>query len=217
MRASWRTGWRRSLRLVLAALALTGALSAQVLGGEKSILVFGDSLMAGYGLAASEAFVAQLQAILDAEQIDARLVNASVSGDTTGSGLQRLDWTMAEEPDAMILGLGANDMLEGLPVGETKGNLAAILERLRDRHIPVLLAGMKANRGLGADYVAQFDAIYPDLAKDYDAVFYPFLLEGVAMDAALNQDDFRHPNAAGVRKIVSAMLPYVRQLLSRTE
>jgi acyl-CoA thioesterase-1 len=184
-------------------------------GAETKILLYGDSLMAGYGLPASEAFMAQLQIALDRHGVDVRLVNASVSGDTTASGLQRLDWVMADRPDAVILGLGANDMLEGLPAADARSNLAAILERLNARSVPVLLVGMKANRGLGPDYVEAFDQIYPDLAEEFGAALYPFFLEGVAFDPDLNQADLRHPNADGVKVIVAAMAPFVEQLVDR--
>jgi acyl-CoA thioesterase-1 len=215
-------GWRRlqGWRAWIAALLLVAsliALTSPAVGAEKSILIYGDSLMAGYGLPSSDAFMAQLQRALDETQLNVRLVNASVSGDTTASGLARLDWAMADRPDAVILGLGANDMLQGLPVETARRNLAAILDRLRAEDIPVLLAGMMANRGLGPEYVASFDSMYPELAAEYGAVLYPFFLQEVALEPALNQHDLRHPNAAGVKVIVSAMMPYVEQLLHHAE
>ncbi|MDP2779522.1 MAG: arylesterase [Devosia sp.] len=182
---------------------------------ERTILLYGDSLLAGYGLPAEEGFAAQLQAAMDRAGLDATLVNASVSGDTTADGLARLDWSLAEAPDAVILGLGANDMLQGLPPSAATSNLAAILQKLDDMQVPVLLLGMMADRGLGADYVAAFDGLYPALASAHGAILYPFFLDGVALEPALNQADMRHPNAAGVAHIVEKLLPFVEQLLQR--
>ncbi|WP_347947351.1 arylesterase [Devosia alba] len=183
----------------------------------RTILLYGDSLLAGYGLPAAEGFAAQLQAAMDRAGLDATLVNASVSGDTTADGLARLDWSLAEAPDAVILGLGANDMLQGLPPPAAASNLAAILQKLADMQVPVLLLGMMADRGLGADYVAAFDGVYPALASAHGAILYPFFLDGVALDPALNQADMRHPNAAGVAHIVEKLLPFVEQLLQRLD
>ncbi|WDR04386.1 arylesterase [Devosia algicola] len=172
-------------------------------------------MLAGYGLSQNDAFMAQLQTALDAQNIDVRVINASVSGDTSGDGLERLDWALADTPDAVILGLGANDMLQGISPDLVRKNLSQILATLDTKKVPVLLAGMMANRALGHDYVTKFDAIYPDLAEQYGAILYPFYLDGVALDPALNQPDLRHPNAAGVNKIVAAILPYVARLLER--
>jgi acyl-CoA thioesterase-1 len=154
-----------------------------------------------------------LQAAMDAERIQATLVNASVSGDTTADGLARLDWTLGDSPDAVILGLGANDMLQGLSATDARANLEAIMARLDQLGVPVLLLGMKANRGLGSDYVDEFDAIYPDLAQEHGTLLYPFFLDGVALDPDLNQADLLHPNAEGVAVIVAGMMPLVEQLV----
>jgi len=193
-------------------LALAGA--AAVLGwiggaraAGKTILVFGDSLVAGLGLPEQEGFVPQLQAALDRMKVGVTLVNGGASGDTTATALDRLDWTLGDRPDGVLLELGANDMLEGLPVDTIRANLEAIMEKLAAQHLPVFIAGMKANRGLGADYVAAFDGLYPALARKYGATLYPFFLDGVALDPALNQADMIHPNAKGVALIVARMLP----------
>ncbi|MDO8360682.1 MAG: arylesterase [Devosia sp.] len=183
--------------------------------GDRSILLYGDSLLAGLGLDTGESFQTQLQAALDAAGIDARLVNASVAGDTTADGLERLEWTLGERPDAVILGLGANDMLRGLPADETRARLDAILTRLAASDLPVLLLGMKADRGLGADYVKVFDGLYPELAERYDVLFYPFYLQAVGLDPDFYQSDLRHPNGEGVRRIVADLLPKVKELLTR--
>jgi len=193
------------------------ALAQPALADEPTILLYGDSLMAGLGLSADEGFMGQLQAAMEDKGLEADLVNASVSGDTTADGLARLDWTLGDPPDAVILGLGANDMLQGLPPAEARSNLEAIMARLDALEVPVLLVGMKANRGLGDDYVEAFDAIYPDLAQEHDALLYPFFLEGVALDPALNQPDLRHPNAEGVAVIVAGVMPLVEELVQRLE
>ncbi len=192
---------------------LSAALPSIALAETRTVLVFGDSLVAGYGLPAEQGFVAQLQAALDAQGADIKLINAGVSGDTTGGGLARLDWALADKPDAVLLELGANDMLRGLPVDRVRENLTAILERLRAENIPVLLAGMRANRGLGPDYVAEYDRLFQDLASQYDAALYPFFLEGVVMVESLNQADLMHPNAKGVAEIVRRITPHVIDLV----
>lgn len=209
---------RNWVHRALSAMAIVTTIAIATLpahAAERTILLYGDSLLAGYGLPAAEGFAAQLQAAMDRAGLDATLVNASVSGDTTADGLARLDWSLAEAPDAVILGLGANDMLQGLPPPAAASNLAAILQKLDDMQVPVLLLGMMADRGLGADYVAAFDGLYPALASAHGAILYPFFLDGVALDPALNQADMRHPNAAGVAHIVEKLLPFVEQLLQR--
>ena len=138
-----------------------------------------------------------------------------MSGDTTAGGLERLDWSVPDGTDGVILELGANDALRGLDPALTRKSLTAILEKLAARHIPVLLAGMKAPRNLGSDYTAKFDAIYPALAANHPVLFYPFFLEGVASDAHLNQGDGMHPTAAGVDVIVVNILPTVEELIAR--
>src|SRR6201994_164851 len=169
------------------------------LAGPVKILALGSSLTQGYGLPPGTEFPVQLQAALKAAGIDAVVTNAGVSADTSAGGLARLDWSLADHPDAVILELGSNDMLRGTPPGETEKNLRAILDKLKAAHVKVLLTGMHAQRNLGADYVRQFDAIYPRLAKDYDVLFYPFFLDGVALNPKLNQADGMHPNPAGGR------------------
>ena len=138
-----------------------------------------------------------------------------VSADTSAGGLARLDWSLADHPDAVILELGSNDMLRGTPPAETERNLRAILDKLKAAHVKVLLTGMHAQRNLGAEYVQEFDAIYPRLAKQYNVLFYPFILDGVALNPKLNQADGMHPNPAGVKVIVARMLPYVKKLVGR--
>ncbi len=178
------------------------------------ILAMGTSLTQGYGLPPGTEFTTQLQAALKAQGIDAEIVNAGVSGDTSSGGLSRLDWSLADHPDAAILELGSNDMLRGVPPRVTEKNLRAILATLQKDHVPVLFTGMHAQRNLGADYVAEFDAIYPRLAKEYPVIFYPFILDGVALNPKLNQADGLHPNPAGVKIIVARILPDVKKLIA---
>jgi acyl-CoA thioesterase-1 len=177
------------------------------------ILALGDSLTAGYGLPQSAGFTEQLQKALRDRGHAVTIINAGVSGDTTAGGLARLDWALADRPDAAIVELGANDMLRGLDPAAAKANLDAILKRMKDRGIPVLLTGMYASPGLGRAYGEAFNGMYPELAKKYAVPLYPFFLDGVATDAALNQGDGIHPNAAGVAVIVERILPHVVRLI----
>jgi acyl-CoA thioesterase-1 len=179
------------------------------------IVAFGDSLMAGYGLSDKDAFPVKLQAALKAKGHDVLIVGAGVSGDTASAGLARLDWSIPNGVDAVIVELGANDALRALDPAVTRKSLDAIIRRLKERRIEVLLAGMHAPRNLGADYVAAFDRIYPDLAKAHDVPLYPFFLDGVATEAKLNQRDGVHPTAAGIDVIVTRILPAVEQLIAR--
>jgi acyl-CoA thioesterase-1 len=180
-----------------------------------TIVALGDSLTAGLGLAANDAFPAKLQRALAAKGIAATLVNAGVSGDTVSGGLARLDWSVPAGTDGVILELGANDALRGIDPAVTRRALDGILGGLARRHIPVLLCGMLSPRNLGADYARAFDAIFPDLAKRYDTLLYPFFLDGVAGDRTLNQSDGLHPTAAGVDVIVAKLLPKAEELIAR--
>ncbi len=179
------------------------------------IVVLGDLLSAGFGLPADAAFPTRLAAALKAKGIVVTITNAGVSGDTASGGLGRLDWSVPDGTDAVVLELGANDALRGLDPKVTQAAIDLILRKLGDRHIAVLLAGMRAPRNMGADYVQDFDAIYPALASTYQVVFYPFFLDGVAADPKLNQRDGLHPNAVGVDVIVARILPRVEELISR--
>jgi acyl-CoA thioesterase-1 len=177
------------------------------------IVALGDSLTAGYGLSDSDGFVPRLQAALTAKGIAAVIQNAGVSGDTAADGLARLDWSVPDGTDAVILELGANDMLRGFKPEVTREALNGILRRLTERHIAVLLCGMRAAPNLGADYVAAFERIYPDLAAKYGVALYPFFLDGIAGDLKLLQHDGLHPNPDGVDVIVQRILPHVADLI----
>jgi acyl-CoA thioesterase-1 len=200
----------------LAALLLLSPEPA-VSGEPVRLLVLGDSLAAGLGLALAEAFPARLERALRAEGLDVRVIDGGVSGDTTAGGRARLDWLLAGgrggPPDAAIVELGANDALRGLDPEATFANLDAIVGELRRRGVRVLLAGMKAPPNMGRGYLAAFDAVYPRLAEKHGVPLYPFFLDGVAAVPALNQLDRVHPNADGVAEIVRRILPDVRRLL----
>lgn len=181
------------------------------------IVALGDSLTAGFGLPQNESFPVQLEAALKARGQNVTVVNAGVSGDTAAVALKRLDWALPEDASAVIVELGGNDALQGLPPEGTKQALAAIIERLQAKDLPVLLAGMEAPRNMGKEYTDAFSAIFPDLADRYDVALYPFFLDGVALDGGLMQADGIHPNAKGVARIVESILPQVEALLAQAE
>jgi acyl-CoA thioesterase-1 len=202
--------------LVCAALCPSGSAQAQTAldpAVPVKIIAFGDSLSAGYMLPEGDAFPAVLQKALSAEGKDVVVVNGGVSGDTSTGGLARLDWTLGDGADAVILELGANDMLRGIDPAVTKQALTSLLETLKTRHIKVLLAGMQATPSLGKDYAGQFDAIYPALAKQFGVPLYPFFLDGMAGDTSQKLSDGMHPNKRGVETIVAHILPSVEALL----
>lgn len=178
------------------------------------IVGFGDSLMAGYRLDPGQAFPEQLEHALRAQGHDVLITNAGVSGDTTTGGLERLDWSVPEDTDIVILELGANDMLRGVSPEVTERNLAAMIERLQERNIEIILMGMLAAPNLGSDFRASFDGIFPRLAETYDVPLYPFFLDGVVTQSGLMLDDGLHPNAAGIEAMVERALPLVEEVLS---
>ncbi|WP_419181652.1 arylesterase [Novosphingobium mangrovi (ex Huang et al. 2023)] len=189
-----------------------------VMGPERPILAFGDSLLAGYGLKDGESYPARLEQALRARGVNARIANAGVSGDTTAAGLQRLDFTLKSQPakpQLAIISLGGNDMLRGLPPAETRKNLEAILKRLTDDNIRVVLLGMLAAPNLGKDYAEKFNPIYPQLAQKYGATLVPFFLQPVIDKPDLMQDDHTHPTAIGVDAIVTATLDDVADALPK--
>ena len=198
----------------LFAAAATAAF-AQAPGPKVRIAVFGDSLSAGFQLKASDAFPNQLERSLKARGQAVEVINVSVSGDTTASGLERLRWSLPEKVDAVILELGANDALRGLDVKRARANLEKMITTIKATGADVLLAGMISPRNLGQGYTAEFDAIYGDLAKKYDLILYPFFLDGVALNGELNLGDGIHPNAKGVAEITKRILPAVEQLIER--
>ncbi len=197
------------------ALAASGAAAAAA--KPIRLLAFGDSLTAGYGLPPGQGFVPKLEAALRKQGHDVTVVDGGVSGDTTSGGLARLDWTLGDGVDAVILELGANDMLRGIDPKVPDANLDKMLATFKDKHIPVLLAGMHTPPSMGRDYSDKFDAIYPDLARRYDVALYPFFLNGIIGDGALHLPDGMHPNAAGVDIIVAKILPAVDDLLKEVK
>lgn len=198
---------------------LTGRVSgtAAAAGKPIEIVAFGDSLTAGFGLQASESFPARLEQALKAKGHNVTVTNAGVSGDTTGAGLARFDWAIGPKTQAVILELGANDALRGLPPDQAERNLDAIIAKLKARGIPVLVTGMRAPNNWGEGYRRRFDSIFAKLAKKHSELLYPFFLEGVALKPELNQPDGIHPNAKGVNEIVLRILPSVEKLLARAK
>lgn len=186
----------------------------QVLAASRvTILALGDSLTAGYGLPAEAAWPLLLEKKLQADGLDARVINAGVSADTTAGGLNRLEWALEENPDVAIVELGANDALRGLDPRRTEANLDAILNRLREKGVRVLFTGMYAPLNMGEAYTSAFNAVFPRLAAKHGVAFYPFFLEGVATKPDLNQADGMHPNAAGSKVLVERLYPEVKALL----
>jgi acyl-CoA thioesterase I len=195
----------------------TGANAEPVGRSPVRIVALGDSLTAGLGLPVNKSFPARLESALKAKGLAVEIVNAGVSGDTASRGLARLDWSVPDGTDAVIVELGANDMLLGVDPKITRKALNEIVRRLTDRGVLVLLAGMRAAPNLGVDYGRAFESIYSDVAAQYGVLLYPFLLDGVAADAKLNQRDGIHPAAAGVDEIVRRMLPVVEELVARVQ
>lgn len=181
---------------------------------EFKIILFGDSLMAGYGLEETYHLDRLLQQDLAALNISNQVVNASVSGDTSNGGLNRLAWSLQDNYDLFILGLGANDMLRGLSPETTKENLELIIQLVQEKEIPILLTGMVAPSAYGKEYQNQFNSLYPDLAEQYKLAFYPFLLEGVALKPELNQSDGKHPNQEGIQLISQKLAEKIKKIIN---
>jgi acyl-CoA thioesterase-1 len=197
-------------------LLLVAATSTQAAPGEPvRIVVFGDSLVAGFQLKASDAFPAQLERALKARGHAVEVINAGVSGDTTAAGLDRLRWSMPDKVDAVILELGANDALRGLDPNRAKSNLDKMISAFKGSGAEVLLAGMLAPPNMGPAYAQSFNVIYQDLATKHGLILYPFFLAGIALDARFNQSDGMHPNSKGVAEITRNILPTVEQLIDR--
>ncbi len=212
------TSYGHWLLLVQAvAFAVVLAAASPVAARTIRLVVLGDSLTAGLGLPPGKAFPDRLQAALRARGLDVDVLNAGVSGDTAADGLGRYDWAVPANADALIVELGANDMLRGLEPEATKKALSAILDKARAARLPTLIAGMRAAPNLGAEYDRAFDAIYPALAKGHDVALYPFFLDGVAGDPKLNQADGMHPTAEGVDAIVERIAPSVERILKQVK
>jgi len=205
---------RNPAALILLLLALLAALPAAAQAPLR-VIAIGDSLTAGYGLDQADGLVPQLGRWLEANGAPGvEIVNMGVSGDTTAGGRARLDWVLAEGADAVILALGGNDVLRGIMPAESRANLAAMLEELAKRGLPVLLVGMAAPKNYGPEYKQEFDAIYPALAGEYGALLDPYILAGIDSDLSLFQEDGLHPNAGGVARIVARLGPRVLELIA---
>jgi len=206
--------FRRVVQAAVLALAAALLLASPAAAKPLKLVALGDSLTAGYGLPPGQAFPDVLAQALKAKGWQVEVVNAGVSGDTAADGLARFDWSVPQDADAIVVELGANDMLRGLDPAATEATLALILAKARTARLAILLAGMRAAPNYGADYQRRFDAIYPALAQKFGIALYPFFLEGVAEDPALTLGDGLHPNRAGVGKIVAGILPSVEALLA---
>jgi acyl-CoA thioesterase-1 len=203
--------------LVFAAVVSGGLTAATAQERPVKIVALGDSLTAGFGLAASQAFPVRLTAALKAKGINVSIANAGVSGDTATGGLERLDWAVPKDTEAVIVELGANDMLRGINPEVTGKAVDTIVRKLRERKMAVLVAGMLASPNMGAEYTEAFRKIFSSTAQAHGALYYPFFLHGVAGDPALNQPDGLHPTATGVDVIVKNILPSVEQLIERVK
>ena len=179
------------------------------------IMLYGDSLMAGYGLAQNENLAEELNRNLQTNENTFSILNASISGNTSKNGLSRIDWSLRDNPDIVILCLGANDVLRGISPELTMANLDSIINKFIKNGSIVILAGMLSPENMGSEYQNKFDSIYPKLAKNYDLIFMPFLLEGVALDKKYLQSDYKHPNKLGIKIIASNLLPYVNEALTK--
>jgi acyl-CoA thioesterase I len=220
MMVQYAQSTRRALLTAFGQMALglaifNGALpNAASAAAPVKLVVFGDSLTAGFGVAPNEAFPVQLEAALKARGKAVQIINAGVSGDTASVAVERFDWAIPEGTQAVILEFGGNDGLRGIDPKETRGHLTTLITKLKARGIQVLLAGMKAPRNWGDDYAKAFDAMYADLAAQHGVALYPFFLEGVAIEKDLNQSDGIHPNTKGVAEIVKRILPSVEALIA---
>ena len=206
--------WRSMLSRLIIVAALLYLPTAHCSANPLKLMVFGDSLVAGFGLSPGESFPDRLAHKLALMGYQIEMINAGVSGDTTAGGAARIDWALADHPDAVVLILGGNDMLRGLSPSASEDNLRFILTYLSANDVPVLLCGMLAAENLGADYTQRFNAIYPRLANEFDTFFMPFFLKDVALDPALNQPDGLHPNITGIDIIITNILPELELLLA---
>ena len=217
MREIYKATLSLSYAALLSVMLLFPGETVNAADNEISILALGDSLTQGFGLPNGAEFPRQLEEALQVQGLNVNVINAGVSGDTSAGGLARLDWSLADHPDAAIIEFGGNDALRGLSPSEMERNLDAILAKLAEAGVPALLTGMMAPRNMGADYAAEFDAVFPHLAEKNGVLFYPFFLDGVALDPNLMQRDGTHANEAGVAEIVRRMMPLVLELISQAD
>ena len=182
-----------------------------IASNQIKIMLYGDSLMAGYGLSQNENLSSALSSMFNVGESKVQIINASVSGNTSSNGLARLDWSLADKPNIVILCLGANDMLRGIDPKLTKQNLNKMIEKMLQNGSKVILAGMRSPDSMGKNYQQKFDLIYKELAEEHDVIFMPFLLEGVALEKDYLQNDYKHPNTLGVDIMASNLYPYILQ------
>ena len=193
-------------------LFLLSTMSLSVIASNQiKIMLYGDSLMAGYGLSQNENLSSALSSMFNVGESKVQIINASVSGNTSSNGLARLDWSLADKPDIVILCLGANDMLRGIDPELTKQNLNKMIEKMLQNGAKVIFAGMRSPDSMGKNYQQKFDLIYKELAEEHDVIFMPFLLEGVALEKDYLQNDYKHPNTLGVDIMASNLYPYILQ------
>ena len=208
---------KKTLKALLIAIIVVFISTKSFAENPIKIMLYGDSLMAGYGLSPSENLAAELNRNFETSDSSIIIINASISGNTSKNGLSRLDWSLEDSPSIVVLSLGANDMLRGLNPELTMQNLDSIINKFKKNGSIVILAGMLASESMGPKYQSQFDEIYPELAKKYDLIFMPFLLDGVALNKKYLQADYKHPNAQGIKIMASNLYPYIIEALAGVE
>ena len=208
---------KKTLKALLIAIIVIFFSTKSFAENPIKIMLYGDSLMAGYGLSPSENLAAELNRNFETSGSSIIIINASISGNTSKNGLSRLDWSLEDSPSIVVLSLGANDMLRGLNPELTMQNLDSIINKFKKNGSIVILAGMLASESMGPKYQSQFDGIYPELAKKYDLIFMPFLLDGVALDKKYLQADYKHPNAQGIKIMASNLYPYIIEAIAGVE
>ena len=208
---------KKTLKALLIAIIVVFVSTKSFAENPIRIMLYGDSLMAGYGLPPSENLAAELNRNFENSGSSIIIINSSISGNTSKNGLSRLDWSLEDSPSIVVLSLGANDMLRGLNPELTMQNLDSIINKFKKNRSIVILAGMLASESMGPKYQSQFDGIYPELAKKYDLIFMPFLLDGVALDKKYLQADYKHPNALGIEIIASNLYPYIIEAIAGVE
>ena len=208
---------KKTLKALLIAIIVIFFSTKSFAENPIRIMLYGDSLMAGYGLSPSENLVSELNRNFETSDSSIIIISASISGNTSKNGLSRLDWSLEDSPSIVVLSLGANDMLRGLNPELTMQNLDSIINKFKKNGSIVILAGMLASESMGPKYQSQFDGIYPELAKKYDLIFMPFLLDGVALDKKYLQADYKHPNAQGIKIMASNLYPYIIEAIAGVE
>ena len=206
---------KNSLRSVFIGLLLIFFISNVYAENSLKVMLYGDSLMAGYGLPQNENLASELTRNFKENNPSLTFINASISGNTTKNGLSRVDWSLGDKPNIVILCLGANDMLRGLDPALTAKNLDAIITKFINNNAIVILAGMLSSESMGPEYQIQFDSIYPELSKKHSLIFMPFLLDGVALEKELLLADYKHPNAKGIKVMSTNLSPFIVEALSR--